>query len=67
MKLYKIDKMKSCKMKLFLWIKFGKKYDCLDQMPEIYELYHTLRKREEITPSEFMRMMDTNYMEVVAQ
>lgn len=65
MKLRKIDKMKPSKLKLVLWINFGKKHQCLHCMPEIQELYYTLRQREEITKDEFERLMYSNYLEVM--
>lgn len=65
MKLHKIDRMKPSKMKLYLWIRFGMKYNCLHEMPEIQELYYTLKQREEVTQSDWNKMITGTYLEVI--
>ncbi len=44
MDLNAIDKMPRGKEKLRLWICYGKRYNCLHEMPEVEELYYSLKR-----------------------
>lgn len=48
-----IDKMESSKEKLFKWIEYGKKHNCLHDMPEIHELYLRLKREGKVTMQEW--------------
>lgn len=65
MKLHKIDRMKPSRMKLYLWIKYATKYDVMHMMPEIPELYYSLKQREEITQQDWDKMITGTYLEVI--
>ncbi|MCK1999780.1 hypothetical protein MZM54_00100 [[Brevibacterium] frigoritolerans] len=51
--LKEIDAVENSKEKLKLWISYGKAFNCLDQMPEVHELYTRLKREKQITLPEW--------------